>query len=178
MKTFYSGNKIVLIVTIFLIFLSNNRLSLAEIKIKERNILASEAKTIDFNKSLITDNSWIKLPDYKNRQFWQNLPSNLIQEYVKRAENYLGYDWPVVKATDYLEFIRSGDRRQGAYAACSNALISLVMGELVEGKGRFTRAGDSGDDRDPTVRDVCVHRAEVVFRGAADDDIVAHEWSG
>ncbi len=107
-------------------------------KITERNILAGEAKVIDLNKSLITDNSWIKIPDYKNRQFWMNLPSNIRQEYISRAEKYLGYNWPVVKATDYLEFIRSGDRRQKVYAACSNALISLVMGELVEGKGRFT----------------------------------------
>ena len=86
---------------------------------------------------LIKDNSWIKLPDYKNRLFWQNLPGAIRQEYISKAEGYLKYDWPVVKATDYLEFIRSGDRRQEVYAACSNALNSLVMGELVEGKGRF-----------------------------------------
>jgi hypothetical protein len=59
------------------------------------------------------------------------------EEYIKKAENYLEYNWPVVKATDYLEFIRSGNRRQEVYSACSNALTSLVMGELVEGKGRF-----------------------------------------
>jgi len=104
---------------------------------KERNILANEAKAIDLAKVLITDNSWNKLPDYKNRQFWQNLPANIREEYISKAEKYLDYSWPVVKATDYLEYIRSGDRRQGAYAACSNALITLVMGELVEGKGRF-----------------------------------------
>ncbi len=112
--------------------------SQAELTNKERNILAKEAKAIDLPKVLITDNSWNKLPNYKNRQFWQSLPANIRDEYVSKAERYLNYDWPVVKATDYLEFIRSGDRRQGAYSACSNALISLVMGELVEGKGRFT----------------------------------------
>ena len=112
--------------------------SLAVLTNKERNILAKEAQSIDLSKSLITDNSWNKLPDYKNRQFWQNLPANISSEYISKAERYLSYDWPVVKATDYIEFIRSGDRRQGVYAACSNALISLVMGELVEGKGRFT----------------------------------------
>ena len=109
----------------------------AELTNKERNILANEAKAIDLAKVLITDNSWNKFPDYKNRTFWQSLPANIREEYVTKAEKYLDYNWPVVKATDYLEFIRSGDRRQGAYAACSNALITLVMGELVEGKGRF-----------------------------------------
>ena len=87
---------------------------------------------------MITDNSWNKLPGYKERQFWESLPANIRQDYIKKAEGYLDYNWPVVKATDYLEFIRSGDRRQSVYSACSNALISLVMGELVEGKGRFT----------------------------------------
>ncbi len=109
----------------------------AELKPRERNILANEAKAIDLSKAIITDNSWNKLPDYKARQFWENLPSGIRQEYIEKAEGYLDYDWPVVKATDYLEFIRSGDRRQSVYSACSNALISLVMGELVEGKGRF-----------------------------------------
>jgi hypothetical protein len=109
----------------------------AELKPKERNILANEAKAIDLVKVIIADNSWIKLPGYKNRSFWQNLPASIRQEYIKKAEGYLNYDWPVVKATDYLEFIRSGDRRQEVYAACSNALNSLVMGELIEGNGRF-----------------------------------------
>ena len=121
-----------------LIFLSFRFTAIyAEINPKERNILANESKTIDLAKYLVTDNSWNKHPDYKNRSFWENVPANLRQEYISRAEGYLNYNWPVVKATDYLEFIRSGNRRQEAYAAPSRALNSLVMGELIEGKGRF-----------------------------------------
>jgi hypothetical protein len=109
----------------------------AELKPKERNILGSEAKSIDLGKVLISDNSWINLPDYGNRGFWDALPPEIRKEYISKAETYLKYDWPVVKATDYLEFIRSGNRRQEVYGACSEALNSLVMGELAEGKGRF-----------------------------------------
>jgi hypothetical protein len=109
----------------------------AELTNKERNILVNEAKAIDLAKALVTDNSWNKFPDYKNRQFWESLPLNIRRDYIIKAESFLDYNWPVVKATDYLEFIRSGERRQEVYAACSNALISLVMGELVEGEGRF-----------------------------------------
>lgn len=108
-----------------------------ELTNKERNILAKEAKSIDLTKALITDNSWNKLPGYRDRQFWESLPANVRQEYIRKAESYLDYNWPVVRATDYLEFIRSGDRRQQVYSACSNALTGLVMGELAEGKGRF-----------------------------------------
>ncbi|MEI6275297.1 MAG: heparinase II/III family protein [Prolixibacteraceae bacterium] len=137
MKTNHPVLKPVLFVclAIFLFCLANP--AAAELTNKERNILANEAKAIDLAKSLITDNSWNKYPDYKNRAFWDKLPANIRQEYISKAEGYLTYNWPTVKATDYLEFIRSGDRRQGVYAACSNALITLVMGELTEGKGRF-----------------------------------------
>ena len=129
---------VLLILCVALVFSMLPKQSAAELTNKERNILAREAKAIDLSKSLITDHSWNKLPDYKNRQFWQSLPANIREEYITKAERFLNYEWPVVKATDYLEFIRSGDRRQGVYSACSNALISLVMGELVEGNGRFT----------------------------------------
>jgi hypothetical protein len=137
MKTLDFGLKTLLFGCFVLIFFTASNLALAELTNKERNILANEAKAIDLAKVLVTDNSWNKLPDYKNRQFWQNLPANIRQEYITKAEGYLDYNWPVVKATDYLEFIRSGERRQEAYAACSDALNTLVMGELVEGKGRF-----------------------------------------
>ncbi len=136
MKTFKKSLKSLL--TSGIVFLVISALTLnAELKPRERNILANKAKEINLATAMVTDNSWNKLPGYKSRSFWDGLPAVTRQEYIGRAEKFLTYDWPVVKATDYLEFIRTGDRRQQVYAACSNALISLVMGELVEGKGRF-----------------------------------------
>jgi hypothetical protein len=109
----------------------------AQVKIKERNRLATEAKAIDLMGSLKTDNSWNKLPGYHDRQFWDNLPVKVREEYIAKAEKLLAYDWPAVKATDYLEIIRSGNRRQDVFATVNSSLNSLVMGELIEGKGRF-----------------------------------------
>ena len=109
----------------------------AQPEIKERNILANEAKSINLEQALLPDNSWNTLPGYKNRDFWNGLPENIRKNYIEQAEKYLNYNWPTVKATDYLELIRSGDRRQNVYAECNGALIALVMGELTEGKGRF-----------------------------------------
>ena len=103
----------------------------------ERNILVKELETIDLSKDLVKDHSWITLPDYKNRSFWNNLPEQTRQAYTAAAEKYTDYGWPVVKATDYLEIIRSGNRLQEVYAGPRAALTALVMGELVEGKGRF-----------------------------------------
>jgi len=109
----------------------------AEPVIKERNILANKAKEINLSDILITDNSWNKLPSYKDRTFWQNVPAAMRAEYIANAEKYLNYNWPAIKATDYLEIIRSGDRRQEAFATANAVFNTLVMGELIEGKGRF-----------------------------------------
>ena len=102
-----------------------------------RDILQKESNEIGLESVLIKGFSEIGFPTYKDRDFWVELPENLRDQYVDRAEEKLNYDWPVVKATDYLEIIRSGDRRQSVYSAPRSALMALIMGELIEGNGRF-----------------------------------------
>jgi hypothetical protein len=104
---------------------------------EKRDLLQKESYDIGLENELIKDFSEIDLPNYKDRAFWNGIPENLKKQYIRQAEEKSDYNWPVVKATDYLEIIRSGDRRQGAYAAPRSALMALVMGELIEGKGRF-----------------------------------------
>lgn len=104
---------------------------------EKRDILQHESRAIGLTEVLVKDFSEIGLPTYNDRDFWNKLPLSIRQQYIEAAERYIDYGWPVVKATDYLEIIRSGDRRQEAYAAPSNAIQALVMGELVEGEGRF-----------------------------------------
>ncbi len=104
---------------------------------EKRDILQKEADEIDLSSSLVVDFADLDFPGYKDRNFWNNLPAALSDQYIGEAEEYLDYDWPVVKATDYLEIIRSGDRRQEVYAAPRAALLALAMGELAEGEGRF-----------------------------------------
>lgn len=103
----------------------------------KRDVLQKEAGESNLAIALVKDFAAIDFPDYHNRDFWNKLPDNLRQQYIEEAENYLNYDWPVVKATDYLEIIRSGDRKQEVYGVPRSALVALVMGELTEGKGRF-----------------------------------------
>jgi hypothetical protein len=105
---------------------------------EERDILQKEAEEINLEKVLMKDFTELDFPNYQSRSFWNSLPDVIRNEYINEAEEYLDYDWPVVKATDYLEIIRSGDRRQEVYAAPRAALLALVMGELAEGTGRFT----------------------------------------
>ncbi len=105
---------------------------------EQRDLMLKEANEIGLAQALIKNFSEIGFPNYHDRTFWDNLPEDLITQYIQEAEKYLDYNWPVVKATDYIEIIRSGDRRQEVYAAPRAALMALVMGELAEGKGRFT----------------------------------------
>ncbi len=102
-----------------------------------RDILQKEGTAIHLETALLKNFDELGFPTYQSRDFWEKLPKTMKDKYIAEAEKFLEYDWPVVKATDYLEIIRSGDRRQGAYAAPRAALMALVMGELVEGKGRF-----------------------------------------
>jgi len=103
----------------------------------KRDIVYRKTQAIDLPSTLIMDNSWINFPSYSDRAFWFEIPEKLAEGYIEKAEAYLNYNWPIIKATDYLEFIRSEDRRQEVFAAPKRALTSLTMGELIEGRGRF-----------------------------------------
>jgi hypothetical protein len=105
---------------------------------QKRDLLQNEAKEIGIEKVLIKDFSELNFPTYYDRNFWENIPGVLRTKYIQEAEKYLDYDWPVVKATDYLEIIRSGRRNSEAWGAPRGALTAVAMGELIEGKGRFT----------------------------------------
>ena len=81
----------------------------------------------------------MKYPKYKDRAAWQVFPESLRSKYISEGEKYIGYDWPAVKATEYLEFTRTGDRGAAEWPQNQRraALQTLVMAELMEGKGRF-----------------------------------------
>lgn len=104
---------------------------------EKRDLLQKEAAEINLSQVLMKNFADLGFPTYNDRTFWNNLPEGFEKQYIEAAEKAADYNWPVVKATDYLEIIRSGDRRQEVYAAPREALMALVMGELAEGKGRF-----------------------------------------
>lgn len=91
------------------------------------------------SESVSKNNSWIKYPSYYDRESWEELPETLKLNTIKTGEKYLGYEWPQITATMYLEFTRTGDRAivDQAISSRSLALRSLVFAELIEGKKRF-----------------------------------------
>lgn len=116
------------LITIFLSFAQN-----------KRNVLTNSYTRKFVSESLCKDNSWIHYPSYNDREAWAQLPEELRAKTIEEGEKYLGYDWPQVTATMYLEFTRSGDRTavDQPNSQRSRALQALVMAELFEGEGRF-----------------------------------------
>ncbi|RXZ84057.1 heparinase [Paenibacillaceae bacterium] len=58
---------------------------------------------------------------------------------LERAEKYLHFEWPSLSATLFMDFVRTGNRvhYEKPYFLRRRALHALVMGEWIEGEGRF-----------------------------------------
>jgi hypothetical protein len=105
----------------------------------ERNLLAQNNSPAKLASMLVMDRAWVPYPDYNDREGWDKLLGDNKDVLIKRGEKQLTYQWQVIKATDYLEYERSGDRNimQNPNSDNNNALSDLVLAELAEGKGRF-----------------------------------------
>jgi hypothetical protein len=103
------------------------------------NLLQAKAAGGNLKASLLPKSSWIKYPAYHDRAAWAAFTGPLQQKLVAGGEKYLNYEWKVVKASDYMEYERSGSRvaMENPFGANNTALSRLVFAELAEGKGRF-----------------------------------------
>jgi len=105
----------------------------------ERDFLKKSFSRQMVNASIIKNDSWINYPAYKDRAGWAKIPAKLRTEYINLGEKYLGYQWPTITLTMYMDYYRTGNRRiqENPWSQRKNALESLVFAELMEGKGRF-----------------------------------------
>lgn len=105
----------------------------------ERNLLQKAADISALESVLLMDRQWVPYPDYTDRSGWDQMLGDYKTDCIKRGEKKLGYEWKVVKATDYIEFERSGNRRimEDPFGSNNGAIADLLMAELAEGKGRF-----------------------------------------
>jgi hypothetical protein len=116
-----------------------NCLSMLLFGFEKRDLLQKKADLSTVKTSLILNQKWVDYPNYNDRKAWDNLTSGVKEEIIRKGESALSYEWKVVKASDYLEFERSGNRdiMQNPLNANLTALSNLVLAELAEGKGRF-----------------------------------------
>ncbi|HBL74916.1 MAG: heparinase [Bacteroidetes bacterium GWF2_42_66] len=104
-----------------------------------RNILQQKTTIAELKNLLFLNQEWVQYPKYTDREGWDMLSGDFKDEIIQSGEEALEYEWKVIKATDYLEFGRSGSRQtmEDPFGANNMALTNLVLAELTEGKGRF-----------------------------------------
>lgn len=109
------------------------------VRAEERNLLQRTADRDCVRETLVADRSWVPYPAYADRAGWDALTGENRAMLIRRGEKGLDYEWKVIRATDYLEFERSGNRKimEDRNNANVKLLADLVVAELAEGKGRF-----------------------------------------
>ena len=78
-------------------------------------------------------------PTIEDRRFWDEFQNDTC---VSTAEKEIEYSWPIIKATDFMEFKKSGNRviMENIHFDRRNHLILFALAELKENKGRFLPA--------------------------------------
>jgi hypothetical protein len=104
-----------------------------------RNLLAGRISEAQLAGMLLPADRWHPYPTIDERDRWAAVPADIRQAYVQAAERELHTDWGQIPATVTLRYVRDGNRKQ--YDDLSGArrtrLATLVMGEVLENKGRF-----------------------------------------
>jgi len=79
------------------------------------------------------------VPTAAMRGEWDALPRPIRRQLITEAEELLGYPWPALPATRFLDFVRDGNRSryEEPHFARRRAVLALALGECAEGRGRF-----------------------------------------
>lgn len=102
-------------------------------------LLASALPPDRVRAALLPRDAWCPYPNASDRAAWEALPAAARAQAIADAERHLGMAWPELPATLFLEFYRTGNRSrfERSRNARRQALLTLVLGECVEGRGRF-----------------------------------------
>jgi hypothetical protein len=76
------------------------------------------------------------LPTLEDRAFWDTFQND---ECISIAEKEMDYDWPIIKATDFMAYRLTGERKsmEDVHFDRRNHLVLFALAELKENKGRF-----------------------------------------
>jgi hypothetical protein len=107
---------------------------------KPRDILGGKYDSAAIRAALVPAGSFRPYPD-AGAEAYQALPADERDAIIAAAEGFLGYDWPTLTATLYLDHYETGSLRafQQAYFKRIKALETLLYAEVLEGDGRFIR---------------------------------------
>jgi hypothetical protein len=123
-----------------LLFLFSPVIKAQEIHDYSRNLLGKQANVEQLQSQILPYGQWVPFSKDAGSDAWINLPDTVKNSYLAAANNALAFEWPVLPATLYMEYARNGNRTnfQNVYFMRRTVLSDLVIGEMIEGKGRFT----------------------------------------
>ena len=106
---------------------------------EKRELLQKEVTLDELKSTLVTEQKWVIYPPYSDRKQWNALLGDYKDHLIRQGEQFLKYNWQVIKASDFLAYERIGSRNrmQGPHNKNNMALSALILAELAEGKGRF-----------------------------------------
>jgi hypothetical protein len=104
-----------------------------------QNLLSSKYTAEELQRIIISRDEWTPFPRISDREGWAKADAETLQAYVKTAEKYLDYKWPVIPATLSLLYVRAGNRSQyeAIHFEKRSVLGTLILAETAENKGRF-----------------------------------------
>ncbi|RKN84222.1 heparinase [Paenibacillus ginsengarvi] len=88
---------------------------------------------------LLPAQSFKPFPQYTDRASWNAISQAVAGMWTQWAEERLDFTWPALPAVRYMDYVRDGNRSryEQLYFTRRRALCELVIGECVEGRGRF-----------------------------------------
>jgi hypothetical protein len=106
---------------------------------RQRNLLAHACTLERLKSSLVPLDRYRPFPTIQDRTAWGSLRPETRKALLQSGEKYLGFHWPEMPATVFLEYARDGNRThyEGIRNARMGALNALLFAECVEAKGRF-----------------------------------------
>lgn len=106
---------------------------------RDINLLRKNLSQDQVNSIIQPSDKWKPYPKAGDRSAWEQLSPRLKQKFIQLAEKYNNFEWPALKATDFMEYAQNGNRSR--YQARSfqrtEILYYLVIAECIEHKGRF-----------------------------------------
>jgi hypothetical protein len=106
---------------------------------EEPNLLSGTYTLEKLKETIIPADEWHPFPKASEHQEWLRLPQKVCLAHIRQAEKHLNCDWETPKASVFLEYVRTGNRSnfQRISFGRRTKLAELVIGECIEGKGRF-----------------------------------------
>src|SRR6187431_3714555 len=74
----------------------------------QRSLISNELSRIGVDK--LVSATFHQFPHYDERDQWNSVPQAYREKIIKNADKYIGFEWPTLKASLFLEYSKTGNR--------------------------------------------------------------------